>query len=383
MAHILTVIVDIVPDQKETLDTILTGIGQNPAHNDHLSFATVPGTHFARFVLLGGGTIQDRDAQTRLLFTVVHDGSADAYIEALLRYAGHGVREIWGRCVGYPSGNHGRSEIAALKAYFKKHECPPSAAFAAYPQTAAEIEAARGVRIHLQNLLNRPELDPFLAALSHLPFRPLPDDAWRKAILRWILRRVLRLCERLFGPPISSDPTTRSSAPVDTRPERTAWLESVQNEMTVLVGIKPERLAGLRRFLGIVDFAASHNPLPGELSGITTIHFAFWAIIDDGKNLLFESNYDGNWEQYIGDFVDKASGGMDAIWGNCMGFPERGAKDLQAFKQIIIEHQVRAHVFYAVRPHESARNVLNDIAIGQHLTRILSGSDIARLMGRL
>src|SRR3712207_8144952 len=40
------------------------------------------------------------------------------------------------------------------------------------------------------------------------------------------------------------------------------------------------------------------------------------AIVDRGKYLLFESNYDGTWENYIDDFVDYASAGMNAIWGN-------------------------------------------------------------------
>jgi hypothetical protein len=59
----------------------------------------------------------------------------------------------------------------------------------------------------------------------------------------------------------------------------------------------------------------------GSLSGIPSIHYAHWALIDRGRRLLFLSNYDGSWESYLGDFIDKASRGLTGVWSNTVGFP--------------------------------------------------------------
>src|SRR5262249_26582502 len=80
-----------------------------------------------------------------------------------------------------------------------------------------------------------------------------------------------------------------------------------QNQMTVIVRIKPSMWS--RVLLRLVLWAGSRvgQNSNGALSGISTIHFARWVIIDNGTKLLFESNYDGSWERYIDDFIDKAS----------------------------------------------------------------------------
>ena len=92
----------------------------------------------------------------------------------------------------------------------------------------------------------------------------------------------------------------------------------------------------------------------GALSGISTIHFARWVIIDNGTKLLFESNYDGSWERYIDDFIDKASVGLNAIWGNCPEYP-RGCCDIEAFKKSIRDNQVPSQFFYSAYPETTGR----------------------------
>src|SRR6185436_20728120 len=69
--------------------------------------------------------------------------------------------------------------------------------------------------------------------------------------------------------------------------------------------IRARALAGLHRYLKGV--AHDHFNEIGMLGGIPSIHFAKWLLIDEGRRLLFTSNYDGNWESYLGDFVDGAA----------------------------------------------------------------------------
>src|SRR6185312_16315306 len=186
------------------------------------------------------------------------------------------------------------------------------------------------------------------------------------------IQLVFAFLEHVLGPKLSHEPPKEVSKEVDTRPELTDSVSSIQNELTQVNAIDPKRLPALKRILTVMSLVAKYNPTPGSISGLATIHFARWVIIDNGANLLFESNYDGNWEQYIGDFVDKISGGMDAIWGNCVGYPSHGSKDIQGFKQAIIDHQVKAQVFYSAYPRDSVKNVRNSIEVGSKLGQFMN-----------
>jgi hypothetical protein len=224
------------------------------------------------------------------------------------------------------------------------------------------------------------------AASKGLGFIFSPLGSWLKKnvnkVLDFLLGKIIGV--RLF-PDVLPEPSVPSPE-VDTRDEFTDYLESVQNEMTVVSEIDPKQLGATRRVLWLVNLLSRILFNKGELGGISSIHFARWVIIDNGKNLLFESNYDGNWEQYIGDFVDKASLGMDSIWGNSaasVGYPKYGAKDLQAFKKVIIDHQVPAAVFYTAYRFDSVRNILNDLVVNRLSTAGATEAEFSELCSRL
>jgi hypothetical protein len=389
----LTVITTIKPAEGEALEKLLTGIGHDVRNNPYIHFAEIETTHFARFVIIPGPDKTENEPK-RLLFTSNHDGLWQDYVELMVDKAGVGVAAIWGKCEGYP--NLPLNDLAfktKFKEFIETHSHQPSTFYQAYPgQMVKEVWNAIEIRKQLEHLLSDKRLEPVFRLLTRLPI--LPQTPLQKLsatlggvinlVVRFLLREVvLRFFERVLGPKIIDTPTDSVSKDVNTHPEYTDWLNTVQNEMTVISVIVPERLRKLRLFFAVVRLAVKFNPTPGALLGISTIHFARWVIIDGGKNLLFESNYDGNWEQYIGDFVDKASGGMDAIWGSYPAYPVRGAKDLQAFKQVIMDNQVRALVFYSAYPGSSVRNVLNDLKISQDMAKLLGQEDVEDLLSRL
>ena len=61
----------------------------------------------------------------------------------------------------------------------------------------------------------------------------------------------------------------------------------------------------------------------GKLMGIPTIHFARWVLIDNNKHMLFFSNFDGSWQQYLGDFIDKSGWGLTGIFSNTVRFSQK------------------------------------------------------------
>jgi hypothetical protein len=142
----------------------------------------------------------------------------------------------------------------------------------------------------------------------------------------------------------------------------------------------------------------------GNLSGIVTIHFARWLILPGKGNerhrLLFFSNYDGSWENYLGEFIDHASVGLTAIWSNTEsnaklngklgGFPRTlmlglfsdtwssifpaGARDEQRFKAFARNSQRPELIWYSAYPDLSVKNIGNNMKIHEG---VFSDSDIS------
>lgn len=96
-----------------------------------------------------------------------------------------------------------------------------------------------------------------------------------------------------------------------------------QNHMGSVVHIKPGILRAVLlplalRGLGLYLRVAARN---GYLATMRTIHFAHWAIISNGARLMFFSNFDGSWESYLDDFIEKAHPGLTLAWSGGIGFP--------------------------------------------------------------
>src|SRR5712692_5081749 len=169
--HPLTVIANIKPTEKQELEHLLNCIGQNLETNEYLRFAEIETTHFARFAMIGGGNLADRDATDRLLFTSNHDGPVEAYIDLLIRKAGRGMETLWSKCEGYPDvkltpARH-RQEC---KKYIKAHTVTTQAFYQGYPgYSVREVKGYLGCRQQLEEFLNLEECEPLLGALAHLP----------------------------------------------------------------------------------------------------------------------------------------------------------------------------------------------------------------------
>lgn len=140
----------------------------------------------------------------------------------------------------------------------------------------------------------------------------------------------------------------------------------VQNQLSSVNFVKQPRwfrLNVLRAVLAAINVLAKYQSNQGTLSGIPSIHFARWVVVDEGRRLLFFSNFDGSWESYLGDFVDKAHEGLTAIWSNTVGFPETeglyvgGASDEQRFKAFARSSQILTHVWYSAYPTLTVSNI--------------------------
>jgi deferrochelatase/peroxidase EfeB len=146
----------------------------------------------------------------------------------------------------------------------------------------------------------------------------------------------------------------------------------VQNEMSSVIYIKePLWFRGplLRVVLAAINLAAKYLSNQGTLAGIPSIHFARWVIVDEGRRLVFFSNFDGSWDNYLGDFIDKSANGLTAVWSNCVGFPRTrllfggGARDEQEFKAYSRDSQIPTQVWYSAYRWLSVDNINNNSRI--------------------
>ncbi len=245
-------------------------------------------------------------------------------------------------------------------------------------------------------LLVLPILTPFIL-LGTAVVAILPGVEYRGSLLPFAIAPVVLIALWLVAIRVEELLDKQTPVPVDeelirsirdlTRSED----HVVQNQLTHLVNIKKGqlRLITLFTFLTVINFVARFFQRDGALGGISTIHFARWCIIDGGRRLIFFSNFDGSWEEYLGDFVDRASWGLTGIWSNTVNFPKTrwlvldGATDEQRFKLWGRKHQVPTPVWYSRRKRLTLRNIVRNRAIRRGLFASLGRKQSREWLRRL
>jgi hypothetical protein len=158
---------------------------------------------------------------------------------------------------------------------------------------------------------------------------------------------------------------------------------ALQNHMCSVTHVKDGRFRALtlRLALGVVGLAHHLWFNRGDLGGIPTIHFARWVITQNGSHLVFFSNFDGSWERYLGDFIDRASIGLNSVWSNTRGYPKTrflvlgGARDEQRFKTFARNSMQRTRIWYAAYPNLSIQNIEQNARIREDLFRPLGPAE--------
>lgn len=148
-----------------------------------------------------------------------------------------------------------------------------------------------------------------------------------------------------------------------------------QNQLSNIAVVKAGafRAVTLRGVFYALQFLAPTVYNKGKLGDIPTIHFARWVLINQGEDALFFSNFDSSWQSYLGDFIDKASSGLTAVWSNTVGYPRTrdllyaGSEDADRFKAWARHVQIPTHVWYSAYPGLSIRNVNDNTKIRRGL----------------
>jgi len=419
---ILTFITRVNPEKAARLDDILKEIRENPDGNSHVRFASLTRLHFASFVIL-----EDEEYGSYLVFENNFDDSLDDYLDELTEQAGSGLHEIYACSLDYKAATY---EPAGLKAFLKSRIVRPNAYHIGnVGRSAKRIKQEFLLREKIENSLDelvgsgedrdkspaslREYIQQFVRNDASLawavnPIGPRQTTAERivpqvkvyifyifaviavitlfPVFLAWliVLRRLEKRDEKEA---ITAPPETSHIQDLARQEDRTGF---VQNHLASITVVKPGwfRRITLRTVLWVANLIA-RTATKGELRGIRSIHFAHWALIDNGRRLLFLSNYDGSWMSYLDDFIDKASTGLTGIWSNVVGFPPArflifgGARNEAGFKAYSRRSQTPARVWYSAYPELTVQNIDNDSLIREDLFTTLEGDEATRNWLRL
>jgi hypothetical protein len=392
--HLFTIIAPIKRDRLSELKTFLALVeGMLPDRHPDLPFADLSELHFASLFVIE----DDGDFEPTLVFESNIDGTIAAYIERLCDVAPTGLQTIFSSCRGYSEVPFHR---AAMRAFLSAHVLQPNAAFVgnvgrAVGRIKDESILVSTIERRLDELVANGRLTSADSAYNDIraaasrtqcwalqaQARLAPAELFKRraafaavagaAYLGWpitlpvllLFIAVLRVHEMGDRSDVSveADHVAAVSASED---------KIGQNHFASVTVVKPGifRRVTLRSVLFLINLAASLS-VSGSLSELTNIHFAHWVLLDRGRRLLFVTNYDGSWENYLDDFIDRAAPGLTAIWSNVVNFPKTsflvfgGARDERNFKRVARASQIRTNLWYSAYPTLAVPSIDNNSTI--------------------
>ena len=419
---VFTIVSDVpgptVEGLRGTLGDIRGGLGQRTDENPVLPFARLPGLHFASLVLAEGPSLNP----SKLIFELNVDGTVDAFLPALISECGKGLDALYAGADGYP----GSGDASALRSWLRERVVPPGAFhIGATGRTLDRIRDESHLHDAIQGFLDAEEAGGRLKGATPATVRARvqefvrsdPSLAWaRTSPPRQTRRERLGHQARLYGAIAGAVVLSPVLVPVllvwaamllvmerldsvqkgPPDPDQVRKLEAeedffAQNHLSSVIKVKPGplRKVTLPAVLFALNLIARVTATKGQLGGIPSIHFAHWSQIDEGRHLLFLSNFDGSWESYLGDFIDKAAVGLTAVWSNTIDFPRtqllafKGAADGPRFRQWARAHQCSTAAFYTAYPTFTMSTIDNNTSIREGLFADLDEKGTAEWLARL
>lgn len=419
----LTIIVEILPGHEKELEELLDRIGSDINDNGIIDFYCLKTVHFLRWVVLNANKVRGRETPAQLILSTNYDGSTRRHLAELTSKNANGIAEIYQHCIGFPAG----SSPDTVADYLLKHRQRNAAFYVgAVGRSVGQIHKEIDLREQLSRTLqhnnptqnwsgtppekihsilkqdiqskqsfswcsgkyNRPFLQSFGIPLLFLGLASIITGM----VLTWIFATWIALGSSILALSLVAlwwallrrreKLDAANFSPELKDPSKIALLNlredyKVQNQITHLVEVKPglTRQFTLRLILGAINLLARTVYNKGSLGGIPSIHFARWAIIDGGRRLIFFSNFDGSWESYLGEFIDRAPVGLTGVWSNTEGFPPtknligKGAKQSAQFKAWVRSKQIPTQVWYSAYKTTSVNNINNNTAIRKGIRR--------------
>lgn len=403
----LTLLTPVRQDCIEKLNEILERfkVGLNVGLNER--FNKLGTLHYARWFILREDSFRDKTAfplPERLVFSSNFDGGEDEHINGLVTIFPEYFDELYECCEGYPEPGVRNTETR--KSYLSKWKVKTTAFYVGAPgRSLQQIKQEDTLQKYLWNIINKNnwdgksalEIQKFLrekvSAEPGLAWSKesvnTPSTNWPGMILMSLIMLILLpiiiiwiLILHFFYERRDTNCTDTRSQLNDALVRRLEADEDLfnQNQFTQVLVMKPGkvRLITVHALMLFARTLIKNFFVKGKLMGIPTIHFARWVLIDNDRHMMFFSNFDGSWNQYLCDFIDKSGWGLTGIFSNTINFPETrflftgGAYDEEHFLAWSRGTQILTQVWYSAYHHLSIKNIVNNTLIRNELWKNLT-----------
>jgi hypothetical protein len=364
----LTVVTKIKAGEKPALEKILTEISTCPGNNPYMRLPDGRNTHCLRCSI-----IHDEENGYRLLVAAEYDGDLESYLRELIQIS-PGMDAIWSKCEGYQGKEF-------FEQFIRKNGYETQAFYIAFrDETVESIKNKAAVRAHLERLLDDQYAlaKPLLSVLSNLP----PSTSlwkklrmclatWRKAFHDWWLSLALAIVKPLAVLGETKDFPLVTSVCSPQRNQNDLAPTIYDGQMITITEVRRSRRLRLRLGFMVNEFLGKYGYPPGLFAYVGTLFSFRWVLIDNRKRLIFISVFDGSWQNYMGDFIDKIIWALDGIYNNTEGYPPGGMTQVTEFQRWILEHQWEPQLFYKAYPKETVMKLIRDRDINNTASTIL------------
>ncbi len=420
--HALTIVAPVIAGHRDELNNILMKIRADLASGTLKEFQKIETLHYARYVLLDGKL---SNAQANLVYSSDFDGDIDEHLTEIAEKCAPLTDLVFSHCEGYPAPAD--RTTATREKYLRKHCTPETAFYVGAPgRTLKQIKQESALRNYIWEYLRKGNWEGKNAKEVHSTVQQhvfeQPQFAWAReqiqlsrlkwwnfvlaigiaAALFWYIKWLLPAVAIFLGAwvvilhfffekkdkPLGLSPSQLPQEHITLMEEYEDFHN--QNQFSQIIPMKAGwfRLATIKLVLLYGKFRIKNEFVKGELMGIPTIHFARWVLLDNNKQVLFFSNFDGSWQQYLGDFIDKSGWGLTGIFSNTENFPTcrylfwGGAYDEEHFLAWSRYYQVPTQVWYCAYPNLSIKNINTNTFIRHELTRNLTEEQAQNFLNR-
>ncbi len=427
---VLTIVADVAPERLDEVRQAVEVVKADPGGNALLPLAQFESLHFASLVLSEAPGLK----RPALIFECNVDGSEKAWLAELANRAGTGVEAVFGGSPGFP----GAGDPARLRSWLADRVVQARAFhIGATGRSLARIRDEERLHDAISDFLDeedrrgaldgatpgevRAKVQAFVRGEPALQWALSPPSARQTmrdklvpraraaaAIAAAVVLSPILVPVLLVGfvvlvikertDPVQSGPADPAQIRMLEEDDDLGALEDAsgrhllcQNHLSSVIPVKPGILRAvlLPGVLFVLNLIARISFTKGRLGGIPSIHFAHWTLIDRGRHLVFLSNFDGSWESYLGEFIDKAAIGLTGVWSNTVNFPRTryliraGAADGPRFRHWARASQCRTSAWYTAYPGLTMTAIDNNTAIREDLFTKLDDDGTVRWLRRL
>jgi hypothetical protein len=418
----LSILVKIKPDMKQALaNTLQEIVKQGVETSELIPFGKMTSIHFARFVILHENTdAYGKPIEAHLVFDTSYDLPLEDHLEQLIRYGRKGLEQIFSRCEDFPEIQN----ESCLLAYLRSKTIRTETFYVGVGnRSVLEIRKENVLREGIEKFLDdnykllkdkdatyiRKAIVDHVNNTAELNWAKQPEPKastnWKfnfygKVVLAALLVLLLLPVILVFLliwfllVLILEIKDGGGSNVIDKNKIRDLVNHEtgiVQAQFSAAGNLKPGfiRRNTMTFLLRLVNFLAPYIFSKGKLSGIPTVHFARWLIIHEGRQMVFLSNFDGNSESYLRDFINIAAKQLTLLFSHTCGYPNTrlmffgGAKDAKHFMEWARAKQTITNVWYTANKTLTVKNIYNNAAIRAGLYGDLSEKEIRNWLKRL